>query len=49
MVIAIVFALYRWDDSMSYHYIRQTFAFEDLQAILNIKSIVDWLKNGKVG
>ena len=49
MVIALIFALYRWDGSMSYHYIRHTFAFEDLLAILNTEIIADWLKDGKVG
>ena len=49
MVIALIFALYRWDNSMSYHYMRHTFAFEDLQAILNTENIADWLKNEKVG
>ena len=33
---------------MSYRYIGHTFALEDLQAILYIENIVDWLKHDKV-
>ena len=48
MVIDLIFALQRWDDSMPNHYIEHTFAFEDCRLYLQIELIADWLKHGKI-
>ena len=47
MVIAMNFALQRWDDRMSHRYIGHTFALEDCRLFLHIESIANWLKHGK--
>ena len=44
MVIALNFALQRWDDSMAHRYIGHTFALENCRLSLHIEIIVDWLK-----
>ena len=47
MVIAIIFALLRWDDSISHSYVGHTFALRDWRLYLQIEFIADWLKHGK--
>ena len=47
MVIAMNFALQRWDDSMAHRYIGYTFALKDCRLFLHIVIIADWLKHGK--
>ena len=47
MVIAIIFALSRWDDSISLRYIEHTSALKDWRLYLQIEFIADWLKYGK--
>ena len=47
MVIAMNFALQRWDDRMSHRYIGHIFALEDCRLFLHIEITADWLKHGK--
>ena len=48
MVIAMNFALQRWDDSMAHRYIAHTFALKDCRLFLHIVIFADWLKHGKI-
>ena len=48
MVIALIFALQRWDDSISNHYIGHTLDFKESRLFLHIAIIADWSKHGKI-